>query len=67
MAPPHSAVIASVTHDAGLRGHVGAGVSGSRPCAGFLLKTGMLDAVVKRSELKQLIAESLDFFCGPVA
>jgi len=35
--------------------------------AEFLLKTGMLDAVVKRTELKQYIAKSLDFFCGPVA
>jgi acetyl-CoA carboxylase carboxyl transferase subunit beta len=34
--------------------------------AEFLLKTGMLDAVVKRNELKQYIAKSLDFFCGPV-
>jgi len=32
----------------------------------FLLKNGMLDAVVKRSEMKQYIARSLDFFCGPV-
>ena len=35
--------------------------------AEFLLKTGMLDAVVKRTEMKQYIAKSLDFFCGPVA
>jgi acetyl-CoA carboxylase carboxyl transferase subunit beta len=35
--------------------------------AEFLLKTGMLDAVVKRTELKSYIAKSLDFFCGPVA
>jgi acetyl-CoA carboxylase carboxyl transferase subunit beta len=34
--------------------------------AEFLLKTGMLDAVVKRGELKQFIAKSLDFFCGPL-
>ncbi len=34
--------------------------------AEFLLKTGMLDAVVKRTELKQYIAKSFDFFCGPV-
>jgi len=34
--------------------------------AEFLLKTGMLDAVVKRGELKQYIAKSLEFFCGPV-
>jgi acetyl-CoA carboxylase carboxyl transferase subunit beta len=34
--------------------------------AEFLLKTGMLDAVVKRNELKQYIAKSLDFLCGPV-
>jgi acetyl-CoA carboxylase carboxyl transferase subunit beta len=33
--------------------------------AEFLLKTGMLDAVVKRADLKQYIARSLDFFCGP--
>ncbi len=32
----------------------------------FLLKTGMLDAIVKRPELKNFIAKSLDFFCGPV-
>jgi acetyl-CoA carboxylase carboxyl transferase subunit beta len=32
----------------------------------FLLKNGMLDAVVKRSEMKDYIAKSLDFFCGPV-
>jgi acetyl-CoA carboxylase carboxyl transferase subunit beta len=30
----------------------------------FLLKNGMLDAVVKRSEMKHYIAKSLDFFCG---
>jgi acetyl-CoA carboxylase carboxyl transferase subunit beta len=35
--------------------------------AEFLLKTGMLDAVVKRTEMKTYIAKSLDFFCGPVA
>ncbi len=35
--------------------------------AEFLLKTGMLDAVVKRTELKQYIAKSLEFFCGPAA
>jgi acetyl-CoA carboxylase carboxyl transferase subunit beta len=34
--------------------------------AEFLLKTGMLDAIVKRAELKRYIARSLDFFCGPV-
>lgn len=33
----------------------------------FLLKHGMLDAVVPRSELKQYIANALDFFCGPIA
>ena len=33
----------------------------------FLLKHGMLDAVVPRSELKLYIANALDFFCGPVA
>ncbi len=32
----------------------------------FLLKHGMLDAVVPRSELKTYIAGALDFFCGPV-
>jgi acetyl-CoA carboxylase carboxyl transferase subunit beta len=32
----------------------------------FLLKNGMLDAIVKRSEMKGYIARSLDFFCGPV-
>ena len=32
----------------------------------FLLKNGMLDAVVKRTELKSYIAGSLNFFCGPV-
>lgn len=34
--------------------------------AELLLKTGMLDAIVKRAELKRFIAKSLDFFCGPV-
>src|SRR6202008_2580490 len=33
----------------------------------FLLKHGMLDAVVPRTELKAYIAAALDFFCGPVA
>lgn len=33
----------------------------------FLLKHGMLDAVVPRSELKAFIANALDFFCGPVS
>ena len=33
----------------------------------FLLKHGMLDAVVPRAELKAYIAGSLDFFCGPVS
>ena len=32
----------------------------------FLLKHGMLDAVVPRSELRAYIASALDFFCGPV-
>jgi acetyl-CoA carboxylase carboxyl transferase subunit beta len=32
----------------------------------FLLKHGMLDAVVKRSEMKAWIASALDFFAGPV-
>jgi acetyl-CoA carboxylase carboxyl transferase subunit beta len=31
----------------------------------FLLKHGMLDAVVKRSEMKAWIAAALDFFVGP--
>jgi acetyl-CoA carboxylase carboxyl transferase subunit beta len=34
--------------------------------AEFLVKTGMLDAIVKRAEIKRFIAKSLDFFCGPV-
>jgi acetyl-CoA carboxylase carboxyl transferase subunit beta len=29
----------------------------------FLLQHGFLDAVVKRSEMKDFIARSLDFFC----
>ena len=33
----------------------------------FLLKHGMLDAVVARGEMKMYIAEALRFFCGPVA
>jgi acetyl-CoA carboxylase carboxyl transferase subunit beta len=32
----------------------------------FLLKHGFLDAVVKRSELKEFLARSFDFFCGPL-
>src|ERR1700682_599378 len=32
----------------------------------FLLKHGMIDAIVPRSELKNYIARALDFFCGPV-
>jgi acetyl-CoA carboxylase carboxyl transferase subunit beta len=32
----------------------------------FLLKHGMLDAVVARGEMKAWIAKSLEFFCGPV-
>ena len=32
----------------------------------FLLKHGMLDAVVPRPELKQYIANAFQFFCGPV-
>jgi acetyl-CoA carboxylase carboxyl transferase subunit beta len=35
--------------------------------AEFLLAKGMLDAVVKRAELKAYIAKALDFFCGPAA
>jgi len=31
----------------------------------FLLKHGMLDAVVARGEMKAWIATALDFFCGP--
>ena len=34
--------------------------------AEFLLKHGMLDAVVPRPELKSYIAQALTFFCGPV-
>jgi acetyl-CoA carboxylase carboxyl transferase subunit beta len=30
----------------------------------FLLQHGFLDAVVKRTEMKEYIATSLDFFCG---
>jgi len=33
----------------------------------FLLQHGFLDAVVKRSEMKDYIAKSLHFFCGPIA
>jgi len=33
--------------------------------AEFLLAKGMLDAVVKRVELKNYLAKALDFFCGP--
>ncbi|MBL8175432.1 MAG: acetyl-CoA carboxylase carboxyltransferase subunit beta [Bryobacterales bacterium] len=33
----------------------------------FLLQHGFLDAVVKRSEMKDYIAKSLHFFCGPAA
>jgi len=32
----------------------------------FLLKHGMLDAVVARGEMKAWIAKALEFFCGPV-
>src|SRR5947209_18353342 len=32
----------------------------------FLVKHGMLDAVVPRPEMKAWIATALDFFCGPV-
>ncbi len=31
----------------------------------FLLQHGFLDAVVKRAEMKDYIAKSLEFFCGP--
>jgi acetyl-CoA carboxylase carboxyl transferase subunit beta len=34
--------------------------------AEFLLKNGMLDAVVKRNEMKAFLARALDFFSGPV-
>jgi len=33
----------------------------------FLLKNGMLDAVVPRPELKRFISKALDFFCGPLS
>jgi acetyl-CoA carboxylase carboxyl transferase subunit beta len=33
----------------------------------FLLKHGMLDAVVPRAQMKAYIARSLEFFCGPVS
>jgi len=33
----------------------------------FLLKNGMLDAIVPRAEMKSYIARALDFFCGPCA
>ncbi len=33
----------------------------------FLLQHGFLDAVVKRSEMKEFISKSLTFFSGPVA
>ncbi len=33
----------------------------------FLLKNGMLDAVVPRPQMKKFIAKALDFFCGPLA
>ena len=33
----------------------------------FLLKHGMLDAVVPRPDLKMYLAEALRFFCGPIA
>jgi acetyl-CoA carboxylase carboxyl transferase subunit beta len=32
----------------------------------FLVKHGMLDAVVPRPRMKSYIAKALDFFCGPV-
>jgi acetyl-CoA carboxylase carboxyl transferase subunit beta len=34
--------------------------------AEFVLQHGFLDAVVKRSEMKNYIAKALDFLCGPV-
>ncbi|MBI5280270.1 MAG: acetyl-CoA carboxylase carboxyltransferase subunit beta [Candidatus Solibacter usitatus] len=33
----------------------------------FVLQHGFLDAVVKRGEMRDFIARSLDFFCGPWA
>jgi acetyl-CoA carboxylase carboxyl transferase subunit beta len=33
----------------------------------FLVKHGMLDAVVPRPQMKSYIAKAFDFFCGPVA
>jgi acetyl-CoA carboxylase carboxyl transferase subunit beta len=33
----------------------------------FLLKHGMLDAVVSRNEMKTYLSDALHFFCGPVA
>ena len=33
----------------------------------FVLQHGFLDAVVKRSEMRDFIARSFDFFCGPLA
>lgn len=33
----------------------------------FLLQHGFLDAVVKRTEMKDYITKALDFFCGPAA
>jgi acetyl-CoA carboxylase carboxyl transferase subunit beta len=33
----------------------------------FLVKHGMLDAVVPRPQMKAYIAKALEFFCGPVA
>jgi len=32
----------------------------------FLVEHGMLDAVVKRGEMKAFLAKSFEFFCGPV-
>lgn len=32
----------------------------------FLLKHGMLDAVVSRPEIKDFLAQAFDFFCGPI-
>jgi acetyl-CoA carboxylase carboxyl transferase subunit beta len=32
----------------------------------FLIKHGMLDAVVPRPQMKGYIAKALEFFCGPV-
>jgi acetyl-CoA carboxylase carboxyl transferase subunit beta len=35
--------------------------------AEFLVEHGMIDAVVPRPQMKDFLANALDFFCGPVA